>query len=176
MCLSVKMRFLLPSLLLNAAVAQGVTFALTCSNYPSVCNHKCYATYVAGKTDIANWDAPSKALKTNRRMAAGAIPNPCCPNAQAPHQIKAPAGNSCYEPDGTRVACTSPDEYPYASTVEGGQGTGSALIRCTGALENSKEGADLGGFLTRNIADGGCGSVRGCRFNIAYAFYNSIES
>lgn len=64
-----------------------------------------------------------------QRKEAGATPNPCC------KQIAAPS--TCYDGDGNTVACSSPDEYPYASALEGGQGS---IVRCTGQQENTREG------------------------------------
>ena len=133
--------------LCSAAFVEGVTFALTCSNYPGPCNNKCYSTFVAGKPSTFVWNGPTQAQKDANRRAAGTIPNPCCANT-----ITAPP--LCSLPDGGAAACTSPDEYPYASSNLGGQATGSAIVRCTGEAENLLEGSDLGGTIRRSVTDG----------------------
>ncbi|OQN97869.1 hypothetical protein B0A48_16180 [Cryoendolithus antarcticus] len=142
---------------------EAVTYGLICSSFPGVCNNKCYATYVAGKSDTFTWNGGlNAATDTARRTAAGTRPNPCCSDITAPP--------TCYTPAGAVVACTSPDEYPYISSSLGGAG---AIIRCTGPAENRDEGGQYGGIITRGTDEGGCGSIIGCQIQIAFAFVNA---
>jgi len=104
-------------------------FNVDCARYPGPCNNNCYAIFVAGKPSNLNWDKPSKQTKVSRRNDAGCRrPNPCC--------------GTMSRPSGQELSC---DEYPYASSVEGGAGS---IIRCTNVDENLNEGRALGGFLT----------------------------
>ena len=145
----------------------NVNFMLGCGLYPQVCNNKCYAVFVAGAPQTVTWSGASKAVVSSRRRTAGTVPNPCCANL-----ITAPP--VCSNIDGTEVACTSPDEYPYASTNEygNGPGNGPTSIRCTGIEENEYEGlTDYNrNTLIRTIADGGCGRTPGCRITIGFEF------
>ncbi|KAI4732790.1 hypothetical protein E4T50_16646 [Aureobasidium sp. EXF-12298] len=84
-----------------------------------------------------------------QRKEAGATPNPCC------KQIAAPS--TCYDEDGNTVACSSPDEYPYASALEGGQGS-----------------IEYGTYTKLNVAEGGCGG-QPCRIKIAFSFVTSLS-
>ncbi|PSK53873.1 hypothetical protein B9Z65_7679 [Elsinoe australis] len=147
-------------LLMQAALVRSVTFTLGCVRYPSVCNHRCYSVFVAGRPQTVTWDAPTGATKTARRTAAGAIPNPCC------GRIAAPA--ACFDTNGGTVPCTSPDEYPYASTLE--SVSTSPIIRCTGEEENVEEGRNFGSLTQLNTAEGGCGRRGPCSINIAFSF------
>lgn len=146
---------------LQAALVQAVTFTLGCVRYPSVCNHRCYSVFVAGRPQTVTWDAPTNVTKEARRRAAGAIPNPCC-NGRIPR----PA--TCFDTDGGIVPCTSPDEYPYASTLE--SVTRSPIIRCTGEEENVEEGRNFGSMTQLNTAEGGCGRRGPCSIDIAFSF------
>jgi hypothetical protein len=130
---------------------------------------KCYATYVAGKPSSFDWaGALGKTFKNNNRKAAGTVPNPCkCRKRTGTGLIAAPS--VCYDVSGSQVGCTSPDEYPYASTPLGGQASGSVIIRCTGENENLKEGKELGTLTQTGVSKGGCGNVSPCRINLAFA-------
>jgi hypothetical protein len=159
---------LLAGVLLGAHVG-GVTHTIQCDLFPSVCNHKCYATYVAGKPSSFLYSGPlGEKAKSANRKAAGTKPNPCkCRSKTGTGKITAPT--ICYHPTGARVACTSPDEYPYASTPLGGQGSGSALIRCTGEKENTQEGQQFGNAIGSSVVNGGCGKIYPCSVSIAFA-------
>jgi hypothetical protein len=54
----------------------SITYTIDCAKYPSVCNHKCYAVYVAGKTDTFDYTGPLGKQKSKNRRASGAAPNP----------------------------------------------------------------------------------------------------
>jgi hypothetical protein len=133
-----------------------------------VCNHKCYAVYVAGKTDTFDYTGPLGKQKSKNRRASGAAPNPCKPsrNKAANCRIKAPT--ICYFPSGAIDHCVSPDEYPYVSTPLGGQGSGSALLRCTGESENTEEGSKFGSAVGKTLANGGCGKIYPCSVTMAF--------
>ncbi|KAK4502608.1 hypothetical protein PRZ48_006034 [Zasmidium cellare] len=124
-------------------VTSFATFGVSCALYPGPCNNNCYAIFVADKSHNLNWDKPDRKTKDQRRKDAGCEPNPCKNG-----KIKKPSNeeNSC-------------DEYPYASTVEGGP---DSIIRCTEEDENLNEGSALGGFLTSND---GCGGEQ-CTFTV----------
>ncbi|KAL0576509.1 hypothetical protein V5O48_005484 [Marasmius crinis-equi] len=127
------------------ALAQA-TFNLDCSRYPDVCdNHcnafSCYGLYNVGiHRDITAADTGDD---NRRRAAVGCGSNNYCP-----------AGTAC-------------DEYPYASTYDGGLGCypdgydgGATLIqsgntRCVDPGQNSAHGADLGNFYTQNNINNG---------------------
>lgn len=149
-----------------AVFAQNVNFMLNCVQYPQVCNNKCYAIFVAGAPQTVTYSKrPAEAEQ--RRRTAGTIPNPCCNG-----KMKAPP--ICSDPDGTEVPCNSPDEYPYASSDEYGNGPSGnpTYIRCTGIKENVYEGTQdyNNNVLSRRVADGGCGNQRGCRITLGFAF------
>lgn len=158
--LSIFTMYIWTLLLVQAALVRSVTFTLGCVRYPSVCNHRCYSVFVAGRPQTVTWDAPTGATKTARRTAAGAIPNPCC------GRIAAPA--ACFDTNGGTVPFTSPDEYPYASTLE--SVSTSPIIRCTGEEENVEEGRNFGSLTQLNTAEGGCGRRGPCSINIAFSF------
>ncbi|KAM3419514.1 hypothetical protein BST61_g2857 [Cercospora zeina] len=149
-----------------------VNFMLSCGLYPQVCNNKCYAVFRGGAPRTVTWSGLTQAQTSNRRTIAGTVPNPCCNGG-----ITAPP--ICSNPDGTQTTCTSPDEYPYASTDEfgNGPGNGPTFIRCTGIAENVYEGMQdyNNGILRATVADGGCGQRRGCRITIGFQFVG-IES
>ncbi|PPJ50652.1 hypothetical protein CBER1_05264 [Cercospora berteroae] len=154
-----------------AVLAQNppqVNFMLSCGLYPQVCNNKCYAVFRGGAPRTVTWSGLSQAQTAGRRRIAGTEPNPCCNG-----RITAPP--VCSNTDGTETTCTSPDEYPYASTDEFGNGpapNGPTFIRCTGIDENVYEGMQdyNNGILRARVADGGCGQIRGCRITIGFQF------
>ncbi|KAF2159721.1 hypothetical protein M409DRAFT_70891 [Zasmidium cellare ATCC 36951] len=126
--------FILLLLGLLSSIQQVSSFALfnvSCELYPGPCNNNCYAIFVANKRSNLNWDKPTSQTKSKRRRDAGCDPNPC-------------KNGKMDKPSSDEDSC---DEYPYASTVEGGTG---AIIRCTDENENLNEGSALGAFLTSN--------------------------
>lgn len=160
------------SLCIRLAASQNVILLLNCNNYPGPCNNKCYAIYVAGKPTLLTWDAPDAGTLYDRRREAGTIPNPCCGRIAAPP--------TCNDPAGNQAPCTAPDEYPYASTWQGGRATGSNILRCTGQDENNLEGSDLGGMITRARNNpgfggtGGCASQAPCQIQLDVAHYSEV--
>jgi hypothetical protein len=165
--LSMLQALLLVGIYLAAHVG-GITYSIECDKYPSVCNHKCYATYVAGKPSSFDYDGPLRAQKEANRRASGAAPNPCKPSRTKARKCRITSPTICYHPSGAKVQCTSPDEFPYASTPLGGQASGSALIRCTGQDENNEEGSKFGGAVARLVRNGGCGKIYPCNVDMAF--------
>jgi hypothetical protein len=149
------------------AHAAAITFTLQCDQYPGPCNNKCYATYVVGKPSKFQYAGPlGPPLKRKNRDEAGTTNNPCtCRKVRAAF-IDSPS--FCYDPLGAQVDCTSPDEYPYASTPLGGQASGSNIIRCTGYKENTQEGRHLSKLLGTRVSQGGCG-YKPCQVELAFA-------
>lgn len=152
-----------------AAHVGGITYAIDCGKFPSVCNHKCYATYVAGKPSSFIYAGPLGTVVNANRRASGAAPDPCKPSRTKAGTCRITAPTICYFPTGARVPCVSPDEYPYASTLLGGQGSGSALIRCTGVKEYKQEGSNFGAAVGRSVINGGCGKIYPCNVNMAFS-------
>jgi hypothetical protein len=165
---SQMLRALLLAGIYLAAHVGGITYTIDCNKFPSVCNHKCYATYVAGKPSTFDYIGPLRKIKDANRRASGAAPNPCTPSRTKAGNCRITAPTTCYHPSGAVVAYTSPDEYPYASTPLGGQGSGSALIRCTGERENIGEGSDFGAMVARSVPNGGCGKIYPCSVNLGF--------
>ncbi|KAJ5539588.1 hypothetical protein N7513_007920 [Penicillium frequentans] len=110
------------------ALGQLDMLNLDCTNYPGPCNNDCYAAYVANKPITLNYNGPDGQSNSRRRAAGCVSPSPCG-NGKLPTQSS--DENTC-------------DEYPYASTVEGGSGS---ILRCTSDDENSAEGSDLSAFF-----------------------------
>ncbi|KAJ6488154.1 hypothetical protein C8R47DRAFT_978928 [Mycena vitilis] len=84
---------------LSAQVTVEPSFHLVCSDYPDVCDNHCNAFYCHGITSRLHYDATNEAGTADQRRTA----------------IGCGSGNYC--PSGT--AC---DEFPYASTYDGGLG------------------------------------------------------
>lgn len=96
---------------------------------PNICGNDFYAINCAGKPTKLNRD--SNNASAHRDANACASPNRCSGNPTD--------SNSC-------------DEYPYASSQQGGAG---AVTRCVPAHENSVQGGTLSSFYTRSsIQDG----------------------
>lgn len=150
----------------------NANFALGCAVWPQVCNNKCYAIFVGGAPQTTTWSGGGVNMATRRGVTgAGTEPNPCCNG-----RITQPPLGTCLGELGDVVPCTSPDEYPYASSDEWGNGpnNGPAFIRCTGVWENLDEGTQgLNNFVIQQpVERGGCGRTRGCRITLAFQFDN----
>ena len=129
-------------------LAWSITFTLDCTDVAQPCNNDCYGVYVFAKPSELNWDQPTSETKNARRKAAGCDPNPC-------------DGSQSFLGDSTHTSC---DEYPFAATEEGGT---SSILRCTDEDQNLQEGRLFGGFTSRSLANGGCGSMA-CTFTMAF--------
>lgn len=87
-----------------------------CISTMDICNHFCYAINCARATRFVTFD-PVRANAPARRKAAGCSRKPCY-KSKTPY---AAFGNSC-------------DEFPFASTEEGGSG---AFLRCVEIEQNN---------------------------------------
>lgn len=116
--------------LFSAAHAQ--TFNWNCQNSLGTCQNACFAIVCRSSHTTLTYDA-NAANRGPRRTASGCNKTPCSDAGLSYSTF----GNSC-------------DEFPFASTQEGGSG---ARLRCVDSTENSSEGGQLGAFY-RTINDG----------------------
>ncbi|EJD35586.1 hypothetical protein AURDEDRAFT_175315 [Auricularia subglabra TFB-10046 SS5] len=147
----------LPSatIFVTSALAQMPQFVLNCTLYPDVCDNTCNAVYCHGVQQILHYDPLSNSN----------LPNPLTGVTAAGYRranIGCGTNNYC---SGTGTDC---DEYPYASTFDGGVGciaaryTGAAgdiaqsgTTRCATPAQNRAHGAQLAAFyLTHLLAPG----------------------
>ncbi|EAS31585.2 uncharacterized protein CIMG_07064 [Coccidioides immitis RS] len=106
------------------------TFTWNCGNSVGTCNNYCYyAKCRSGAKRSFTYD-PNKSNARKRRVASGCSKNPCGRKSRLPFKK---FGRSC-------------DEFPFASTKEGGKG---AQLRCVNPHENSSEGGQLRGFYRK---------------------------
>ncbi|KAK4565368.1 hypothetical protein LTR86_003985 [Recurvomyces mirabilis] len=148
------------------SVASGVTYTVNCAAYPDACNHRCYSIYAAGAAGTVTWDNAGDQVIRQRRTAAGATNGVCC----AGGAINAPTG--CLDENGNPAphGCDSPDEYPYASTQQGGAG---AIIRCMSREQNRLEGSDFSSYLSLATQHGGCGLNAPCQVTLTFGHLNT---
>ncbi|KAJ5792595.1 deoxyribonuclease NucA/NucB-domain-containing protein [Penicillium pulvis] len=99
-------------------------------NHPGPCNNDCYAAYVAKKPIV--W---KNCLPQGKMLVLTSVVRPS--TTMGPMASPTPANARLSSDENT---C---DEYPYASTVEGGSGS---VLLCTSDDENSAEGSDLIAF------------------------------
>ncbi|THX61334.1 hypothetical protein D6C97_08284 [Aureobasidium pullulans] len=134
----------------------GAMIVLDCTNFPESCNNDCYGIYGPPRLPSSlTWDQPSSSVERNRRRGSG------CTMSNGLSACNANSGVSPYNNDGPTC-----DEYPYASTSQGGMA--GATLRCMSRSDNSAEGGHLRGNLYRKpIANGGCGNVAPCSFTVA---------
>jgi len=118
------------SLVFFGAHTVHAAFEWDCTNSLGTCNNACYAVNHGLAAGRLTYDA-NMANRGPRRTASGCNRTPCTNTAYNQW------GNSC-------------DEYPFASTHEGGAG---AILRCVDSTENSSEGGQLGNFY-KTINDG----------------------
>ncbi|KAH8109320.1 hypothetical protein DFH11DRAFT_1628662 [Phellopilus nigrolimitatus] len=121
---------LLAAIMIPPAVAQ--TFELVCqgnSGYPDVCDNFSFASSCAGITGFLHYDATSDAGDANLRRAAIGCTG---------------ASNQCA---GTGTQC---DEYPYASTYDGGLGSNQSSSSSAAHRQNAGHGQAIGQFY-RNM-------------------------
>jgi hypothetical protein len=120
-------------------------FQLSCGDYPDICDNHCNAFYCHDMNGITlHYDATSDAGEGDkRRTAIGCGSNNYCPS-----------GTDC-------------DEFPYASTYDGGLGCypdgynggdqlqQSGVTRCADPTQNSRHGNALGQFYRdKNLQNG----------------------
>ncbi len=127
-----------------AAVALSQTFDWDCTNSHGPCENACYATFNGLNNGVLTYDG-NPANSGPRRDAAGCSQSlsPCTTTGYANW------GSSC-------------DEYPFASTLEGGAG---ATLRCVNPSENNSQGGSLSSFYQTIAA--------GTAFNIVVRGYDT---
>lgn len=106
-------------LFLAATAIQGTValdFEWDCTNSLGTCNNACYAIYKAKSPGKLTYDSDSKNTGP-RRTASGCSRTPCSKKSLTYSKF----GTSC-------------DEYPFASTTQGGKG---AILRCVEPYVNS---------------------------------------
>ncbi|KAH8109285.1 hypothetical protein DFH11DRAFT_952761 [Phellopilus nigrolimitatus] len=135
---------LLAAMKIRPVTAQ--TFGLVCqgnAGYPDVCDNFSFATLCHGISNTLHYDATNDAGEgTQRRAAVG------CKGSS--NQCKGRAGLDC-------------DEYPYASTYDGGLGcypdgykgpdklAQSGTTRCADGTQNSRHGQAIGVFYKQML-------------------------
>ena len=134
-------RTLLLIALLGSASAATLTW--DCTRIPNICSNDCYAIQCASKPTTLHRDSANASI--NRAETACKSPNRCANNASD--------SNSC-------------DEYPYASSAEGGAGS---VTRCVPSTENSRQGGTLSSFYTNN------GITDGDAYNVAFANTGGLQ-
>ena len=102
--------------LITASLALALDFDWNCVNSTNPCNNACFAINCKGSPGLLNYDSNVR-NRTPRRNAAGCNPTPCTNSTYGSF------GNSC-------------DEYPFASTAQGGTGS---ILRCVPSTENSSK-------------------------------------
>ncbi|GIK02975.1 hypothetical protein Aspvir_007040 [Aspergillus viridinutans] len=109
-----------------ASTVSAATFDWDCTNALGTCQNYCfYAQCRGGAGQQFTYDS-DKTKRPGRRQASGCSRTPCSDTSLSYSKF----GNSC-------------DEFPFASTQEGGSG---ARLRCVDSSENSSEGGQLGAF------------------------------
>ncbi|CAO1628901.1 unnamed protein product [Parajaminaea phylloscopi] len=125
-----------------AEVTRGVILSWDCSKIPNICSNDLFAIRCAGKSSTLHRDPTS--ATAHRAANACHSPNRCAGDT---------ANGSC-------------DEYPYASSAEGGAG---AITRCVPAHENSVQGGTLSSFYTRSKISNGDG------YDVAFHNIDGLE-
>ncbi|KAL5044254.1 hypothetical protein BDW71DRAFT_186294 [Aspergillus fruticulosus] len=114
------------SVAIAALAVNAATFDWDCTNALGTCQNYCfYAQCRGGAGQQFTYDADTS-NRAPRRRASGCSRTPCSDSSLSYSSF----GNSC-------------DEFPFASTREGGSG---ARLRCVDSTENSSEGGQLASF------------------------------
>ncbi|KAK8090541.1 hypothetical protein PG994_000046 [Apiospora phragmitis] len=126
----------------SAVTAKGIVY--DCSKTPQICLNTCWAVKCAGLPaglhGGGNKDAKaSKKKGEQNRIAWGYNSKPCAENSKH---------NKYWKNGNTKN--TSPDEYPYASSKEGGlKGAGKPVqLRCVPTAEQKKQSGKVSGLGT----------------------------
>ena len=101
-------------ILTTVTLALAQNFDWDCTNSPGPCNNACFAINCKGSPGSLTYDS-NAANRGPRRTASGCNRTPCTNTRYRSF------GNSC-------------DEYPFASTTQGGAGT---ILRCVDSPEIS---------------------------------------
>ncbi|KAK0547480.1 hypothetical protein OC846_004842 [Tilletia horrida] len=137
------MLFRASALALLASSALAATVVFDCTKVPNICSNDCYAIQCAGKPTSLHRDSADATY--HRTQNACKSPNRCSGNPTD--------SNSC-------------DEYPYASSAEGGAG---AVTRCVPSHENSVQGGTLSSFYTNN------GIKDGAQYNVGFSSSSGLQ-
>lgn len=135
-------QLLCATVVVNAAT---IIFNLNCDKITTPCNNDCYAIMNANRPRYLTWPNKGKDFSSDNRKKAGCDPNPCCgkkPKMEPPSQGE----KSC-------------DEYPFASTDQGGDTGDGAILRCVDEDENTTEGSRFSAILTGSRY---CNKMPGC--------------
>ena len=103
-----------------SSLALAANFDWNCTKSLATCNNACFAIYCKNFVSKLTYDS-NEFNRSPRRTASGCNKTPC---TNTPYRI---FGNSC-------------DEYPFASTYQGGKG---AILRCVDSSENSSKLCDI---------------------------------
>ena len=103
-------------ILMTVSLSLALNFDWDCEKSAATCNNACFAMNCKGSPGLLNYDSNGENRRP-RRTAAGCKPTPCTDGTYSKY------GNSC-------------DEYPFASTAQGGTG---AILRCVDSSENSSK-------------------------------------
>lgn len=138
-------------------VSYAAMLTLDCTTFPESCNNDCYGIFSAGLASALTWDQPTTSVVNQRRRGSG-----CTYSKTGSSVCSSSNGVAPWNQYG--ASC---DEYPYASTSQGGMA--GATLRCITQSDNSKEGR----FLQTNlynvpIANGGCGNAPPCQFTVMF--------
>lgn len=157
---------LLSTLLMTTGTQAVSTIAFDCKTIPNVCENMCWGTKCTekqGELSKLNFDAqPAKsAVVSKRRNMAGCGSYNRCSNSK---NAKAPWGQANYN-------C---DEFPFASTTQGGERSLPHVNRCVPNKENSSQGSQLQKFFGKEFpkaSRAGCQTTPGnCQFEIAFQY------
>ncbi|EPQ56853.1 hypothetical protein GLOTRDRAFT_110324 [Gloeophyllum trabeum ATCC 11539] len=133
--------FLLLLLAGSAFAIPSVVF--DCTRIPETCKNMCFAINCKHEPSQLTFDNPSATVKKGRRNAAGCTTN-----------------NRCKGRTDKKTTC---DEYPFASTAQGGA---SAVTRCVSIDECRSQGGSLSSFY-RNLKAND-------KFTVTFKSFNSI--
>jgi len=107
------------------------------------------------------YEGPNRKMAQKRRYAAGCTPTPFKSMDKGSANEKNPNKAADWQSAG-RTSC---DEYPFASTTDGGGDGGEAIIRAVPLWENNQQGRDFSSFV-RTKANAVILKQQGGRFNI----------
>ncbi|KAJ0415143.1 deoxyribonuclease NucA/NucB-domain-containing protein [Aspergillus carlsbadensis] len=102
-------------------------FAWDCANTPFACINYCYAVQCGEARNVQTRAPNDRTQHRINRVRSGSEASPC----QSLDFLKLKGGFSC-------------DEFPFASSLEGGYG---AYLRCIPYKENSRQGGMISGFF-----------------------------
>lgn len=141
---------------------------------PNICSNDCYAIQCAGKPTRLHRDSANASI--NRANTACRSPDhPSVARASLLTRILAVSSviverrviTDCLRiADCLWIALACEDEYPYASSQEGGAGS---VTRCVPSTENSRQGGTLSSFYTNN------GVIDRDAYNVAFASTRGLQ-